>query len=91
MKEMTQNTAEKILAARAFCKLEGATDDIANEITHETFTSYECQCLLAMMFDKKYFEAVQKYTHMFDAWGTPTDTEAEKLLDEASVMVKVLH
>jgi hypothetical protein len=87
MKEMTQNTAEKILAARAFCKLEGATDDSANE----TFTTYECQCLLAMMFDNKYFKAVQKYTHMFDAWGTPTDTEAEKLLDEASVMVKVLH
>lgn len=90
MAEMTQNRAERILAARALCKLEGACD-IGNEISHETFTAYECQCLLAMIYDSKYTKAVKKYEHMFDAWGTPTDTEAEKLLDEASVMVKVLH
>lgn len=90
MSQMTQNRADHILAARALCKLEGACD-IGNEVTHETFTAYECQCLLAMIYDKKYVDAVQKHTHMFDAYGTPTDTEAEKLLDEASVMIKVLH
>lgn len=90
MKEMTQNKADHILAARAFCKLEGACDG-NDDITHETFTAYECQCLLAMIYDPKYAKQVKKYEHLFDAWGTPTDTEAEKLLDEASVMVKVLH
>lgn len=88
--EMTQNKADHILAARALCKLEGACD-IGNEVTHETFTMYECQCILAMVYDKKYLQAVHKHTHMFDAYGTPTDSEAKKIFDEALVMVKVLH
>lgn len=90
MNQMTQNKADHILAARALCKLEGACD-IAADVTHETFTVYECQCLLAMIYDPKYVKAARKYEHMFDAWGTPTDTEAEKLLNEAFVMIKVLH
>lgn len=90
MSQMTQNKADHILAARALCKLEGACD-IGNEISHETFTAYECQCLMAMIYDQRYLNTAKKYTHMFDAYGTPTDTEAEKLLDEAAVMVKVLH
>lgn len=88
--QMTQNRADHILAARALCKLEGACD-IGNEITHETFTAYECQCLMAAIYDQRYLETIKKYMHMFDAYGTPTDSEAEKLLDEALVMVKVLH
>lgn len=89
--QMTQNRAEFILAAQALCQLEGAADGDVNRISHITFTAAQCRYLLAISYDAAYAKAVQKYTPLFDPFGTPTDTEAEKLLEEASVMVYVLH
>lgn len=88
---MTQNKAELILAAHAICQLEGAADGEKNRISHTVFTSQQCQYLLAAIYDMKYATAARKYTGLFDQFGTPTDTEAEKMLDEASAMINVLH
>lgn len=89
--QMTQNRAELILAAHALCQLEGGAAGEDHRVSHITFTANQCRYLLAAIIDKDYYGAVKKYTNLFDAFGTPTDTEAEKLLEEASVMVYVLH
>jgi hypothetical protein len=91
MRQMTQNRAELILAGRALCQLSGAAAGDINRISHITFTADQCRYLLATIYDAAYAKAAQKYTALFDEFGTPTDTEAEKLLEEASVMVHVVH
>jgi hypothetical protein len=88
---MTQNKAELILAAHALCQLEGAAAGDIHRISHATFTADQCRYLLAAVYDAAYANATRKYAYLFDEFGTPTDTEAEKLLEEASVMVYVVH
>jgi hypothetical protein len=90
MPQLTQNRAELILAARAMAQLWGAHNHY-NDITHVTLTREQCTYLLAALKDDKYRHAAKEYMSLFDDYGTPTDTEAEKLLDEASRMVYVTH